>query len=207
MLRMICSLSIITCVLSTALADIPPPPPAKGLKRVPLEHVMKLDKEIPGYKFFTYTGTPGGGEVINEELKLEPGKGVVVPGASSASVWKGVVAVPEKAIEKPMAKKKLANLLSRENRDKLPAGVVLYQTSGTSEDLKQNDPRSKVESVITISADEKAGVKFTAAETPATPGKKSSSEFAPQPPAGMLIGGIAMSLAFVSSGLWWFRRK
>ena len=96
MVRVACLLALLMTGALTAVADIPPPPPERGFKRVPLEHVVKLDKEIPGYKFYTYTGTPGGGEVIDDELQLGTEKGVVVPGASSASVWKGVVAIPEK---------------------------------------------------------------------------------------------------------------
>lgn len=207
MVRVACLVALLMTGALTAVADIPPPPPAKGLKRVPLEHVMKLDKEIPGYKFYTYTGSPGGGDTLGEELKLDTEKGVVVPGSSSASFWTGVVAIPETVLKENKSKKKKEQLLARENRDKLPAGIVFFMTSGTDQDLKKNDPRDKVENLITISADEKAGVKFTASGTPALPTSAAPSESSTQPPAGMLIGGIAMSVAFVSSGLWWFRRK
>lgn len=207
MLRCLCSLAIVAGFTSFALADIPPPPPERGFKRVPLEHLLKLEKEIPGYKFYTYRGTVGGGDSIQEELKLGTEKGIVVPSSSSPSLRTGVVAVSDKVLEEFKTLENLAKLLSWKNKDPLPAGFVVYSTRGTSQDLKANDPRSKVENVITISADEKAGVKFTAAETPAPAGKDAPSESSTQPPAAMLIGGIAMSLAVVTSGLWWFRRK
>jgi hypothetical protein len=56
---------------------------------------------------------------------------------------------------------------------------VVYETIGLTRDLLENDPRSWVESVITISPDEQAGVKFTAAETPAPPKKNTSSAATP----------------------------
>jgi hypothetical protein len=104
-------------------------------------------------------------------------------------------------------KENLAKLLSRDNKDKLPAGVVVYETRGTSRDLKESDPRSKVENVITVSLDEKAGVKFTAKETPEPPSKDATPEPSTRPPLAMLIAGIASALAIVALGVWYFRRK
>jgi hypothetical protein len=51
MIRFACSLAIVACFTLPAVADIPPPPPAKGFKRVPYENIMKLEAELPGYKF------------------------------------------------------------------------------------------------------------------------------------------------------------
>jgi hypothetical protein len=103
-------------------------------------------------------------------------------------------------------KENLAKLLSRDNKDKLPAGVVVYETRGTIRDLKENDPRTKVENVITVSLDEKAGVRFAAKETPEPP-----SDAAPEPstrtPLTMLIAGLAAALAIATLGVWYFRRK
>jgi len=206
MLRVACLLAVVMCFALTAVADIPPPPPEAGFKRVPYEHVVKLDKEIAGYKFYTFRGSIGGGATVDEELKLDPKKATPVPGSSSPSFWTGVVAVPVKLMDELKTNENLAKQLSRENEGKRPAGLVVYLTQGTSRDLKTTDPRTKVENVITISADEKAGVKFSAAEAAAPPGKNTSSE-STTPPAGMLLGGIALSLALVTSGLLWFRRK
>ncbi len=188
MLRTACLLAVVLGSALAALADIPPPPPGPASKRVPYEHVVKLDKEIAGYKFYTFRGSIGGGATVDEELKLDPKKGTPVPGSSSASFWTGIVAVPVKLMDELKTNENLAKLLSRENEDKRPAGLVVYLTHGTSRDLKTTDPRTKVENVITISADEKAGVKFTAADG-AAPGKNTSSESSAQPPAGMLLGG------------------
>ena len=54
MVRFACSLAMVACFTSSAVADIPPPPPAKGFKRVPYENIMKLEAELPGYKFYTF---------------------------------------------------------------------------------------------------------------------------------------------------------
>jgi hypothetical protein len=104
-------------------------------------------------------------------------------------------------------KENLAKLLSRDNKDKLPAGVVVYATRGTIQDLKERDPRTRVENVITVSLDEKAGVRFTAKETPAPPGGDAAPEPSARPPLAMVIAGGATALAIVTLGLWYVRRK
>jgi hypothetical protein len=149
----------------------------------------------------------GGRETIGEELRLGTETGVAVPGSSSPSVRTGVVAVPDKVMDELKTKENLAKLLSRDNKDKLPAGVVVYETYGTSRDLKASDPRAKVENVITVSRDEKAGVRFTAQEAPALAGADADPEAPARPPLAMLIAGIAVALAVVTLGVWYFRRK
>jgi hypothetical protein len=206
--RFACSLALVACLTSSAVADIAPPPPKTGFKRVPYENVMKLGAELPGYKFYTFRRLGlGGKETIGDELKLETGNGIAVPSNSSPSVRTGVVAVPEKVMDELQTKENLAKLLSRDNKDKLPAGVVVYDTHGTSRDLKETDPRTKVENVITVSPDEKARVKFTAQETPAPAGNDAALEASARPPSAMLIAGIAAPLAIVTLGVWYFRRK
>jgi hypothetical protein len=208
MVRHAFALAIFASFASPALADLPPPPPARGFKRVPYEIVLKVDKEIPGYKFYPFTRLGlGGQEKIGEELKLGTKSGIVVPSSSSPSVRTGVVAVPDNVMEELKTKENLAGLLSRDNEDKLPAGVVVYETSGTIRDLKSSDTRSKVENVVTISADEAAGVKFTARETPEPPRKQSRTAPANRPHFATLIAGIAAALAMSTLGVWYFRRK
>src|SRR5690349_13514055 len=131
MFRFTLSLAVVACFTLSALADVPPPPPEKGFKRVPYEHVLKLEKETPGYKLFTFRGAVFGDPTIGDELKLGKEKGVAVPGSSSPSFRTGVVAVPEKVMEELKTKENLAKALSRENKDKLPAGVVVHETRGT----------------------------------------------------------------------------
>jgi hypothetical protein len=190
------------------VADIAPPPPATGFKRVPYENIMKLATELPGYKFYTFQRLGlGGQETIGNELKLGTENGIAVPSSSSPSVRTGVVAVPEKVMDELKTKENLAKLLSRNNKDKLPAGVVVYETRGTSRDLKRSDPRSKVENVIAVSLDEKDGVKFTAQETPGPPGEDAAAEPLTRSPLAMLIAGIASTLAIVTLGVWYCRRK
>jgi len=208
MVRFACSLAILACFTLSAVADIAPPPPAKGFKRVPYEHVMKLAAELPGYKFYTFQRLGlGGQETIKDELKLETEKGIAVPSSSSPSVRTGVVAVPAKVMDELKTKENLAKLLSRNNKDKIPDGVVVYETRGTAQDLKQSDPRSRIENVVTVSADEKAGVKFTAKETPEPPSNDANPEPSRLPPLAMLIAGVASALAIATLGVWFFRRK
>lgn len=203
MVRFVLFFAVVVGSTLLAVADIPPPPPGPGMKRVPYEHVLKLGAEIPGYKFYTYRGGVGGGDSI-EELKLTKDRGVIVPASSSASVRTGVMAVPVKVVDELKTNEKLAEVTSWRNKDNIPTGVVLYATYGTSQDLKSNDPRTKVESVITITPDDKAGVKFIAEVTPAA-NKGAANET--QPRSAMLIAGVSGSLAIVTLGLWWMRRQ
>lgn len=210
MVRSLCSLSVVAAIVAsfalTAVADIPPPPPAQGLKRVPLEHVVKLGDEIPGYMFYAFQQFGLNGEITTKELALSKDKGVVVPAADSPSVWMGVLAVPQKIVEQEKTPENLAKLLSRFDDKKLPTGCVVHSSRGTSMDLRETDPRAKVEQVITISADDKAGVKFTV-EQPAAVKKATGGESSAIPPAATMFAGAALSVTLVTSGLLWFRRK
>lgn len=208
MIRFACSLAVVACLASSAVGDIPPPPPEKGFKRVPYEYRLKLEAELPGYKFYPFQRLGiGGDETLGDELKLGTEQGVAVPSSSSPSVRTGVVAVPAKVMDELKTKENLAKLLARDNKDKLPAGVVVYETRGTIRDLKQSDPRTKVENVVTVSPDEKAGVKFTGKETPEPTGKRDEPETASRSPLAPLIAVIAAVLVVVSLGVWLFRRK
>ncbi len=192
----------------TALADIPPPPPGKGEKRVPYENVLKPEKEIPGYKFYPFQRLGlGGQETIGEVLKLNTKSGVPVPGTSSPSVRTGIVAVPTKVMEELITKENLEKLLSRDFKGELPLGVVVHETYGTIRDLKSTDPRTKVENVITAAPDEKAGVKFSEKETPAPQTKGASPKTSSAPNPALIIAGLAMSLSMVTLGFWIVRRN
>jgi hypothetical protein len=164
--------------------------------------------ELPGYKFYAFQRLGlRGKENIGEELKLGTKKGIAVPSSSSGSVRTGVVAVPEKVMDELKTKENLAKLLARDNKDKLPAGVVIYETHGAFRDVKESDLRTKVENVIAVSPDEKAGVKFSAKETPEPPSKDPAPKPSTQPPLAMLMAGIATALAFITLGVWYFRRE
>jgi hypothetical protein len=54
---------------------------------------------------------------------------------------------------------------------------------------------------------EKAGVKFTAKETPEPPSKDAAPEPSTRSPLAMLIAGIAAALAIGTLGVWCCRRK
>jgi hypothetical protein len=202
--RIIGTFAIIACFTLPSVADIPPPPPGIGFKRVPYEYIMILKTEIPGYKFYPFQQLGlGGQETVGDELKLGTKGGVAVSSSSSPSVRTGVVAAPVTVVEELETKENLAKLLSRDNKDKLPAGVVVYETHGTIRDLKTSDPRAKVENVITVSLDDVAGVKFTAKETPAPrDGAATRNDAAPvRIRPAMLIAGIAMAMAVAVLGV------
>src|SRR6187549_1006563 len=94
MFRWVCSLALVAGFALVAIADIPPPPPAKGLKRVPYENALKLAADLPEYKFYSFQRLGlGGQETVSEALKLSTETAVAVPSSSSPSVRTGVVAV------------------------------------------------------------------------------------------------------------------
>ena len=208
MVRFLCSAAVVVCVACSAVADIPPPPPERGFKRVPYVHSLKLDTDLPGYRFFPFQRLGlGGKETVGEELKLGTDAGVAAPSSSSPSVRTGVVAVPTTVMDGLKTKENLAQLLGRTNKDPLPAGVVVHETRGTTLDLRERDPRTKVEVVITVSRDEKAGVKFTLKEPPAPPAGDGPPAERPQSPLALLFAGLAAALAAVTLGVWYVRRK
>jgi hypothetical protein len=177
----------------------------RGLKRVPYVQLVKISKEIPGYRFYLFQRLGINGTPTVEELKLSTDKPVPVPSSSSASVWTGVLVLPEKMAAELKTNDNVAKLLTRETEAQRPPGLVIHSTNGETHDLPQNDPRTKVENIITISPDDKAGVTFSSAETPAPPSNKSSSDATP--PSSTMFAGIALAGAVMTSGLWWFRRK
>ncbi|MFO0820072.1 MAG: hypothetical protein U1A77_19135 [Pirellulales bacterium] len=200
---------IVFCVASSAVADVPPPPPKWGFKRVPYENVVKWDNEIEGYRFFAFERLGiGGEEKIGEELKLGKEPSPPVRSSSSPSVRTGIVAAPGKLMEELGSVDKLADLLSRENEEKFPEGVVVFETWGETYDIKSSDPRSKVVNVITVSPDEKAGVKFTQGLVP--PPTQSSgggvAKLMGAPLATMFAGG-AIAIAMAILGLRFVRKK
>lgn len=194
----------------TALADVPPPPPGAGLKRVPLEHVLKLANEMDDYEFYPFERLGiNGKEKVGERLKVDTNEGVSVPSSQSASVRTGVVAIPVQAMKKLGTTEKLGTLLHRDNKEALPAGLVVHETNGTIEDIPVRDSRKKVVNVITVSRDEKAGVRFTEAQLPGPPdaAPNKSSGNSGQPPLGTVIAGVVFSLAIASAGVIFLRRK
>lgn len=208
MSRLICVLAVVVCWASSAFADVPPPPPEKGFKRVPYENVVRCVPEVTGYRFFTFERLGiGGKEKIGEELKLKNEPSAPVPTSSSASVRTGVVAVPMKLMEQLGKTEELEKLLYRENKEKMPKGVVVFETYQTTWDLKTSDPRSKVVNVITVSPDKEAGVKFSEAGIPAPPKGATKAGAFPRSPAAKVIAGLAMAMAMTVFGLRVFRRK
>lgn len=208
MTRLVYSLALVVCFTAVAVADMGPPPPPDGFKRVPYENTLKLESEVPGYKFYTFQRLGiGGRETIGDELQLKTDRAVPVPSSSSPSVRTGVVAVPDKVVADLRTKENLAKLLSQDRTDKFPAGVVVFETRGTLMDLKASDPRTRVENVIAVSPDHKAGVKFAALNPPMPPGEDADPEPGDRPTWAPLIAGTGAALGVVTLGVWYFRRK
>lgn len=210
MVRRSLALVLVFGLALPVLADVPPPPPAAGLKRVPLEHVLKLAQEMDDYEFYTFQRLGiGGKEEVGERLKVGTKEGVPVPSNQSPSVRTGVVAIPVEAMTTLGSTKKLAALLHRDNQEKLPAGLVVHETNGEIEDIPRRDSRKKVVNVITVSRDEKAGVRFDEAQQAGPPGAapNKSSENSQPLPAGAIIAGVCLSLAIASAGVIFLRRK
>ncbi|MFO0818311.1 MAG: hypothetical protein U1A77_10245 [Pirellulales bacterium] len=237
MVRCLLALALVFGFTLAAVADVAPPPPTTGLKRVPLEHVLILATKMDDYEFYTFERLGiNGDEVVGKRLEVNTKDGVPVPSNQSASVRTGVVAIPVQAMEKLGSTEKLAALLHRDNKEKLPAGLVVHETNGLIEDIPVRDSRKKVVRVITASRDEKAGVRFTetqlptasgaaptgkaptgkaptgkapagAAPTDATPATNKSSANFRQPPMGAVVAGVFMSLVIASVGLIFLRKK
>jgi hypothetical protein len=207
--RLVGVVIIYLSLTSIAFADVPPPPPDWGYKRVPYENVVRWDNEIEGYRFFTFERLGiGGEEKIGEELKVGKAPSPPVRSSSSPSVRTGIVAAPGKLMEELGSVDKLAELLSRENQEKLPEGLVVFETWGETYDIKSSDPRSKVVNVITVSLDEKTGVKFTQGlvPPPAQPAGFSVANLNRASLATMFAGG-AIAIAMAILGLRFVRKK
>lgn len=185
-----------------AAADVPPPPPKFGFKRVPYVNALILKADLPDYRFYTFERMGlGGSETVGKELKLSTETSTTVPSSSSPSVRTGVVAVPAKMMDELGSTEKLADLLSVDKD--LPTGVAVYETYGTIRDVKKSDPRAKVENIVTVSQAADSSIRFTAEETPAPTGDGDGDGEA-TPPA-MLIAGIAAAMAVAALGLRYFR--
>jgi hypothetical protein len=201
-----CSLFIFAGLVLTALSDVPPQHPPLGFKRIPSAYVVKLDKELPAYKFYVYQQNVDNKECKFEELKLQTETCIAVPGSFGAPLMTGVIAVPVKLMEEVKTLDNLTKLMPPEYQATRPAGLVIRSTRIANHDVKVNDPRTKIEIILTITPDDQKGVKFTAVETPPPANMEIPAESSKQPPAATMFAGLAFSLSMITTGLWWFRR-
>jgi hypothetical protein len=219
MIRCACSFAIVACYSYPALADVAPARPYPGC--LLSKHVIKLDQEIPGYRFFLFHGTDAGGETIDRELKLSTEKALVIPDTDTPPLVRGVIAVPDKVMDELKNNDNLAKLCARNSMDKRPPGVVVRWYRGFFGDLRKGDPRTTIIMLSTVSPNEEKGVKFSTRETsepltleelpetsqPSATRKADPTEPAPQPRSATVMAGIAIAVAVAAGGLWWFRRK
>lgn len=205
---LVISFALLVSFAAAAIADLPPPPPGRGFKRVPFENVLKLKEELPEYRFYTFQRLGiGGKETIGAELKVNTKTGVPVPSSSSPSVRTGIVAVPKKVMEELKSEENLAKLLYRDYEGKLPEGMVVHETYGSTADLKTADRRTKVENVITAAKDAKSGVVFSEKETPEPQSKGTEGKTSSRSSLGNVVAGLSLTLAAITLGFLVMRRR
>lgn len=206
--RFITCLAMFASLPLTVIADLAPPPPAKGLKRVPYENTIKLESEIPEYKFYSFKRVGLSGEdEIGEELKLSTKATVTVASGASPSIRTGIVAVPVKVMEELKSKENLAKRLDLDYEGKRPKGVVVFEIFGSSRDIKDGDRRITIENVITISRDKKEGVKFTSKESAAPRNNDAAPAKSSLEPLSIQIATVAFGMAIASLAVWVVRLR
>ena len=222
MIRYLCSVLLACTVCSSASADLPPLTPDPGFKRVWSQHVIKLEKEIPGYRFFwilNLRNSENNAGVQNVELKLSTEKFTILPELSELSLSR-IVAVPNQIMEELKTVENLAKFFDR-NGSIRPAEIKSSSTRSFYRDIKQDDPRSRIVMLITVSPDDKGGVKFNSQETtdptllqelkevttPNPTNKNESYDSPNQPRFATVIAGITMAVAIATAGIWFYRKK
>jgi hypothetical protein len=189
------SLLVAMAWVAVARADVPVPPP-KGKKFVAVKHMVKLDKGVTGYVFFTRSLGLRNGTFSKIELSAD--KAVALSGFGKFGLQ--LLAVPEAVAKKYGTEQELLAALS----DKLEgvAGASFNHTGL----LPEKDERKAltVEHVITGFDAKKIQMKNDP-ETGATSEKKESASVAVG--VGGVVGGLAVAAAFATGGLWLARRR
>lgn len=212
-------LATIVCSTQSSMADLAPDRPHS--RSVFSKHLIKLDTEIPGYEFFLFHGKQDEKVTIDRELELSTEKALAIPDNDTPPLVRGILAVPEKVMQEYQTHERLAELCKRENRGKLPPGVVVGRYRGFYREPRQGDPRTTIVWLITLSPDEAKGVKFgyreitepiptielTESMTPKPANKNDAYDSSSQPRSATVIAGIALAVAMVTGGLWLYRRN
>ena len=218
MIRSVISLAVVACFAVTALADMAPPRPYPGC--LLSKHVIKLDQEIPGYRFFLFHGTNDKDITIDRELKLSTEKALVIPDTDTPPLKRGVIALPLKVADELKTKENVAKLCAGNGSTKRPPGVVVRWYRGFFNHPRRGDPRRTIVMLITVAPDRQMGVKFSYVETSATSAplameelpevsatKNTATESTTLSRTATVMIGIALTVAVVTEGLWIFRRK
>jgi hypothetical protein len=205
--------AVATLIVGSAVwADIPPPPPAAGLKRVPVEYKVGLTQEFPESTFFLINAW--GAVTSVKEIKLIPKEPSAVTVARFGTT---LVAVPKQAVKGYATEKELHDAVIG---GKVTGAVKLEIGSSSFSDIKKEDSRTKiVKEFIVEKIDPKEGIILRKAkknekgtgdapedEDPESASAKGDVSFVDIPLGGMWVAGVAAFLALTLGGLWLVRR-
>ena len=197
---------------SAVWADIPPPPPAAGFKRVPIEYKVELAQAFPEFTFFLVNWGPQG---TVKEIKLIPKEPSVVKVGHYGT---RLFAVPKEAAKGYATEKELHDAITDL---KVPGAARLQIGSDTSPDIKKEDPRTKIVKVYIVEKiDPKEGIILRKAnkdekgtgdapddEDSETGLDKDNVSFVDIPRSRLWVAGVAACLALTLAGLWLARRS
>lgn len=211
-MRRVLSVLVLAAFASVAVADIPPPPPPKGKKYVSVSNEVVLDKDVSGYVFVKQvTSFPGMPEPSFAKLELTATKPTAIP-EGGRRTFVTLFAVPEDVAK---AFKTEADLFAALKTGKLKgAQKIGFSSTATVSDKVKGD---SVKWTTTITAIDDKGIKkkvegegFEEPKPKPKDGKKDSPDdeddtpvaTAQAPRGGVLVAGIAATLAVMLGGFW-----
>lgn len=186
-------------VAGLARADIAPP---KGIKRIPVEGKILVEKAFDGYAFFAVSG----GDKATP-LTLDPKTPATIKAAGGRYRVANLVAVPKDAAKKFDSEKDFHAAVAKGKVDGLVKSKVNFFATT---DVKESDTRkSAVEEYKLVKVDAKEIVLEAvkpAKEAPKNAPDDEQQEMSAAPKHGMLVSGIAAFLGLALAGLWVARR-
>jgi len=215
-MRRVLSILVLAAFAGVAVADIPPPPPPKGKKYVLVSNEVALGKDVTGYVFVKQvTSFPGMPEPSYAKLELKADKPTAIP-EGGRRTFVTLFAVPEDVAK---AFKTDADMFAAIGTGKLKgAQKIGFNSTATVSDKVKGD---SVKWTTTITGIDAKGIKTKVEgdghEEPKTKPKDGknnspndeddSQTDAPvattqTPRGGVLIAGIAATLAVMLGGFW-----
>ncbi len=196
MKRLLLGLLAVLASVSSVRADVPVPPP-KGKKFVPVKHLIRLDKDISGYVFFTRSLGLRNGNFEKIELSADKAAPLTVAGKFGQQL----LAVPDAVVKKYPTEKDLLAALS----GKLDGAAS--STYSRTALLPEKDERKEltVEHVIT-GFDARKGIQMKDNPDTSEAPKEEESVYGPR---GIrpVISSLAAAAALALGGLWLVRRQ
>jgi hypothetical protein len=189
---------------SFAQADIAPP---KGLRRVIVDHKITTDRDFPDYQFYLVYG-----QSKVEAVQLGSKTPLVIPGIGRVGPDRlaELVAVPKDAAKRYAGVKDFHAAIAAGKVEGMVKGNARFSPETT---LKDTDPRRSVmEEHKLEKLDAKEGLVIKPIQKKPGPSEEPTAEEAETggtaytPRGGVLIAGLAATLAVVFAGLWLARR-